>query len=143
MLVLVSASIGTIVAFQQNLIADFGGFLQNQSQGIIKDFLTLNGTALSGPLPFLILQLVFTLLAPKKGKTGMVGVIGLVTLGAIYTPAQIGEPILLRQFTPGNFNPTQTVILATNVLFSFLMFLFGIFEWRSRNRRAKSQQALQ
>lgn len=64
-LYLVSAGIGTIIAFQQNLTANFGGFLNGQD--ILKDFLTTNGTALSAPLPFLILQLLFTLLALRMG----------------------------------------------------------------------------
>ena len=139
-LYLVSASIGTFVAFQQNLTANFGGLLQ--SKDILSDFLIINGTALSPPLPFLIIQLVFTMLALKKGKSVMVGVIGLVVMGAIYTPAQLGEPILLKQFTPSNINYTQMIILAANLIFSIFMLIFGITEWVSRKGGKKTQQVV-
>ena len=129
-LYLVSASIGTVVAFQQNLTANFGGILQ--SKGILSDFLIINGTALSAPLPFLVIQLLFTVLLARKGTSVRVGVIGLTVLGAFYTPAQLGEPLFLRQFTPGNFILIQAFILAANLIFSLLMLIFGITAWISR-----------
>lgn len=131
-LYLVSAGIGTIIAFQQNLTANFGGFLNGQD--ILKDFLTTNGTALSAPLPFLILQLLFTLLALRMGWAGRIGVIGLIILGAIYTFAQLGEPILLKLLTPSGFDLLQAIIFTVNVVTSFLILLMGIFEWRDRRR---------
>ena len=139
-LYLVSASIGTFIAFQQNLTANFGGILQ--SRDIVSDFLIINGTALSPPLPFMIIQLLFTVLILKKGKSVTVGVIGLAVMGAIYTLAQLGEPILLRQFTPVNFNPTQATILTANLIFSLFMFISGILAWISIKRLARTQSVI-
>ena len=139
-LYLVSASIGTFIAFQQNLTANFGGILQ--SRDIVSDFLIINGTALSPPLPFMIIQLLFTVLILKKGKSVTVGVIGLAVMGAIYTLAQLGEPILLRQFTPVNFNPTQVTILTANLIFSLFMFISGILAWISIKRLARTQSVI-
>ncbi len=137
---LVSASIGTLVAFQQNLTANFGGILQ--SKDILSDFLIINGTALSPPLPFLIIQLLFTILITRKGKSVTIGVIGLVVMGAIYTPAQVGEPILLKQFTPGNFDLTKTLILTANLISSLFMLIFGIMAWISGKGERKKQQVI-
>ena len=132
-LFLISNIIGTVIAFQKGLTADFGGFLNGQD--ILKDFLTTNGTALSAPLPFMILQFLFTLLALRMGRVGKVGVAGLVVLGAIYTIAQLGEPILLKLLTPSGFDLAQAIIFAANVVTSILMLVFGIIEWRGRRRQ--------
>ena len=60
--------------------------------------------------------------------------IGLIILGAIYTFAQLGEPILLKLLTPSGFDLLQAIIFTVNVVTSFLILLLGIFEWRDRRR---------
>ena len=129
---LVSAGIGTVIAIQQNLRADFGGFLAAGGGTVIHDFVTMNGTALSAPLIFLVLQGIFTVLIWRPGRVGLVSVAGLTLLGGIYTLAQLGEPIVLRILNPASFDLAQAVVLAADLMLSAAMLIFGIREWRGR-----------
>ena len=105
---LVGNVLGTILALQHNLTGDFGGWLNGQN--ILRDFLTFKGTALSAPLPFLLIQLGLTILALRPGRSGRIGVGGLLFVGALYTIAQLGEPIVLRVWSPSGFDPAQAVV---------------------------------
>jgi hypothetical protein len=125
---LISNSLGTWVAFQHHLTAAFGGFLNGQD--ILRDFLAFNGTALSAPFPFLLIQLVVTGLVLRPARALNFGVIGLIALGLIYTLGQLGEPIVLRMISPGGFDPIQACILTVNVASSLAMLVLGIQVWR-------------
>jgi len=122
---LVGNSVGTRLALQHNLTGDFGGWLNGQD--VLRDFLTTNGTALSAPLPFLLIQLGLTIL----GGSGRIGVGGLTFVGAFYTIAQLGEPIVLRVWSPSGFDPAQASVLFVNVASAIAMFVFGIRAWRT------------
>ena len=126
---LVSNILGAIVAMQNNLAADFGGFLSGQD--VLRDFLGFKGTALSAPLSFLLIQLVLIILALRPGRTGRIGVGGLLFVGLFYTLAQLGEPIVLQLWSSGEFDPAQAVILFLNVASAIAMFVFGIQTWRT------------
>ena len=126
---LVGNSVGTILALQHNLTAGFGGFIHGQD--LLRDFLTFKGTALSAPLPFLLIQLVLIVLALRPGRSGRIGVGELLFVGAFYTIAQLGEPIVLRVWSPGGFDPAQAFVLFVNVASSIAMFVFGIRAWRT------------
>jgi hypothetical protein len=126
---LLGNSLGTIVALQQGLAADWGGSLNGQD--VLRDFLGFKGTALSAPLSFMVTQLVITLLALRPGRLGKVGVGGLTFIGLFYTLAQMGEPIVLRQFRPGGFDLTQFIILVVNIASAIAMLIFGILTWRT------------
>lgn len=126
---LLGNSLGTIVALQQNLAADWGGSLNGQN--VLQDFLGFKGTALSAPLSFMLVQLVITWLALKPGRLGRIGVGGLTFIGLFYTLAQAGEPILLRQFQPDGFHLFQFAILLVNILSAAAMLVFGIQAWRA------------
>src|SRR5258708_28099926 len=91
---LVSASIGAILSIALHLPARFGGLLSGND--VLQDFLLLNGTALSPDLWLLLGQFVLTGCALRRGRVGMVGVIGLTLLGAVATLGQLGEPITVR-----------------------------------------------
>ena len=123
-LYLVSSGLGVWLSIRYNLTANLGGFLHGQD--VVRDFLTGNGTALSAPLEFLLLQVVFTFLILRGGWGRYMGVNGLLLLGAVYTLAQLGEPITLRMLHPATFDPAQALVLAANVILSALMVLFGI-----------------
>jgi hypothetical protein len=122
-------SVGTLVALQQDLAAKLGSVPNSQS--VLEDFLGLKGTALSAPLSFMLFQLVVTLLAPRPGWLGRVGIAVLTFIGLFYTLAQAGEPIVLEQFRPGGFDPVQFIILAVNIATAVLMLVFGIKAWRT------------
>ena len=126
---LVGNGFGAMLALQHSLTGDFGGWLNGQD--VLRDFLTTTGTALSAPLPFLLIQLGLTILALRPGRSGRIGVGGLTFVGVFYTIAQLGEPIVLRVWSPGGFDPAQAVVLFVNVAFSIAMFVFGIRAWRT------------
>lgn len=120
---------GTILALQQNLTADWGGSLNGQN--ILQDFLGFKGTALSAPLSFLLIQLVITGLALQPARAGAIGVGGLTFIGLFYTLAQAGEPILLRQFQSGGFDPIQFLVLVVNIASAITMLVMGVKAWRT------------
>jgi len=126
---LLGNGLGTIVALGQGLAADWGGSLNGQD--VLRDFLGFKGTALSAPLSFMLIQLVITLLALRPGRSGKVGVGGLTFIGLFYTLAQLGEPIVLRQFRPGGFDLTQFIILFVNIASAIAMLVFGIQTWKT------------
>ena len=126
---LVGNGFGTMLALQHNLVGDFGGWLNGQD--VLRDFLGFKGTALSAPLPFMLIQLGLTMLALRPGRSGRIGAGGLIFVGAIYTVGQLGEPIVLRVWSPSGFDPAQAVVLFVNVASSIAMFVFGIRAWRT------------
>src|ERR1041385_3378092 len=127
---LVGNVLGTLIALQQNLAADWGGSLNGQD--ILRDFLGFKGTALSAPLSFMLIQLVITLFALRLGWLGKVGIGGLTFIGLFYHLAQIGEPIVLRQFKAGAFDLMQSLTLLINTGSAIAMLILGIRAWRSR-----------
>jgi hypothetical protein len=126
---LVGNVVGTILALQHNLTAGFGGLLHGQD--VLQDFLTLNGTALSAPLVFLLIQLGLTILALRPGRPGRIGVAGLIFVGAFYTLAQLGEPIVLRLLRPDGFDLVQAIALLVLITSSIAMVILGIRAWRT------------
>jgi hypothetical protein len=126
---LVGNSLGTVIALQHNLTANFGGFLHGQD--VLRDFLTMNGTALSAPLAFLLIQLGLTVLALLPGKSSRIGVGGLIFVGAFYTIAQLGEPMVLRLWHPDEFDLAQAIVLLVNVASAIAMQVLGIRVWRT------------
>lgn len=129
---LVSASIGAILSIALHLPARFGGLLSGND--VLQDFLFMNGTALSPDLWLLLGQLALIGCALRRGRVGMVGVIGLTLLGAVATLGQLGEPITVGAFRPATFNGAQASLVAVNIAGSLLMVVFGLLEWRSRRQ---------
>jgi hypothetical protein len=131
---LVGNSLGMMLALQYNLTAGFGGIIRGQD--VLRDFLTLKGTALSAPLSFLVIQLGLIILAIRPSKSRRIGVGGLVFVGAFYTIAQLGEPIVLQIWSPGGFDPAQASVLFVNVASAIAMFVFGIRAWKTMRTSA-------
>ncbi len=136
---LVANTLGTILALQHNLPADFGGFLNGQN--VLRDFLGFNGTALSAPFPFMLIQLALTVLTLRSSQLASFGVKGLIFFGALYTVAQLGEPIVLRLVQPGGFDLAQAIVLLWALASSIAMFIFGARAWREiRTSQALASQ---
>jgi len=131
---LVGNVLGTMFALQHNLVGDFGGWLNGQD--VLRDFLGFKGTALSAPLPFMLIQLGLTILVLRPSRSGRIGVGGLLFVGALYTIAQLGEPIVLRVWSPSGFDPAQASILFVNVASAIAMFVFGIRAWKTMRKSA-------
>jgi len=121
---LLGNALGTIISLQQNLAADWGGSINGQN--VLRDFLGFKGTALSAPLSFMLIQLFFTWLALRPGRSGKFGIGALAFIGLFYTLAQAGEPILIRQFQDGGFNLLQSLILLINILSAIAMLILGV-----------------
>jgi hypothetical protein len=125
---LLGNSFGAFIAFQQNLTADWGGALGGQD--VLRDFLGFKGTALSAPLPFMIIQLMITLLALRPGRSRLIGIAALTFVGFFYTLAQAGEPIVLRLLSPGGVNLAQAIAFIVNEASAIAMLVMGIRAWR-------------
>lgn len=125
---LIGNSLGTVIALQQNLVADWGGALNGQN--VLRDFLGFKGTALSAPLPFMLIQLMFTLLALRPGRSRSIGIAALTFIGLFYTLAQAGEPIVLRLLSPDGFDLAQAVAFLVNEASAIAMLVMGIRAWR-------------
>ena len=133
---LVGNVLGTILALQNNLISDLGGSFHGQN--VLQDFLGTTGTALSAPLPFMLIQLVFTLLVLRAGRFRIIGVGGLIFFGLFYTIAQLLEKIVLRVWNPSGFDLAQAMVLLINVGSAIAMLVLGIWAWRSMRSPAPS-----
>ena len=125
---LIGNSYGTVIAVQQNLAADWGGVIDGQD--VLRDFLGFKGTALSAPLPFMLIQLMLTLLALRPGRSRSIGIAALTFVGLFYTVAQAGEPIALRLLSSGGFNLAQAIAFIMNEASAITMLLMGIRAWR-------------
>ncbi len=122
---LIGNGLGALVAIQHNLISDLGGGLRGVAP--LPDFLGTNGTALSAPLLFMVIQLIFTVLALRPGLLRTIGVIGLTLAGLLYTPAQAGERIVARLLTPAGFDPFQFLIAFVNIASAVALLILGIW----------------
>ena len=122
-------AIGIVLALQNNLMSDLGGSIQGQD--VHRDFLTTRGTALSAPVPFMLIQLVLTLLVLRSGRWRLTGSAGLTFFGMLYTLAQAGERITLRLLTPAGFDSVQALALVVNEASAIAMLVLGILAWKS------------
>jgi hypothetical protein len=134
---LIGNSFGTVIALQQNLAADWGGALNGQD--VLQDFLGWKGTALSAPLPFMLIQLMITLLALRPGRSRSFSIAILTFIGLFYTLAQAGEPIVLRLLSLGGFSVAQAVAFMVNEASAIAMLVMGIRTWR----RLRSPQTIE
>jgi hypothetical protein len=104
---------------------------------VLKGFLGWDGTALSAPLPFLVGQVILTVLLFGRGWIGMVGVVGLTVAGFVFTLGQLAEPIVRRAFNPATGDVMPALLVVLNLIASALLLVFGVIEWRSRMRRRR------
>jgi hypothetical protein len=126
--------IGAVIAIIENLPAEAAGL--NSNAPVWQGFLYGNGTAMSPPIYWLIVQAILTALAPRRGLWGTVGIIGLIVTGLLFSIFGALEPIALKIFNPSTFDLFK-VIIVTGIILAFLMVVFGILELvrRSRSKR--------
>jgi len=131
-LYVVWASIAAVVAIAENRPGEFAGF----STGLppLQNFLYGMGTGISPPLLHLIVQVVFTILTPRRDRWGWLGVVGLTIFGFLTVIGAIFEPINLELLNPVTFNLLRAVIQSGMIIIPFAMLVFGILEWSRRRR---------
>jgi hypothetical protein len=127
---LVSSSVGTVLAVGQHLPANFAGLIRGNA--IMRDFMSYRGTALSPPLVLLLIQAQCMRLVRQPGERGTLGVIGLTSLGALYTVGQSGEEIVIQLIAGRNRDVAQALLVTTNLLCSISMLIAGGLEWQHR-----------
>ena len=133
-LYMVLATIAAVIAVAENLPAEFGG--SSTGSSVLQDFLYGYGTAMSPPLYTLIVQAVLTMLAPRRGRWGTIGVVGLALSGLFTAFGALSEPINLRIFNPATFDRLKALIQAGMFLVPAVMTVLAILEW-SRRRQEK------
>ena len=131
-LYVVWASIAAVVAIAENRPGEFAGF----STGLppLQNFLYGMGTGMSPPLLHLIVQVAFTMLAPRRDRWGGVGVVGLAIFGLLTVIGAIFEPINLELLNPMTFNLPRALLQSGMIIIPFAMMIFGILEWSRRRR---------
>ena len=131
-LYVVWASIAAVVAIAENRPGEFAGF----STGLppLQNFLYGMGTGMSPPLLHLIVQVAFTMLAPRRDRWGGVGVVGLVIFGLLTIIGAIFEPINLELLNPMTFNLPRALLQSGMIIIPFAMMILGILEWSRRRR---------
>lgn len=134
-LLLVVAITGTVISIIYKLPYEFGG--QGDPNNVLRDFVAGGGTALSPPLPPMVLAVVFTILAPSRRWWGTVGVVGLCIFGSQYIIGESQEPIVWRSLRSSDFGPLEAVVALLGVLgilLGALVLLFGVMELIDRVR---------
>ncbi len=124
-LYLLNAAIGTLLAVQANLPAEFFG---KDGKPAFEDFLIGNGTALSAPLYFCIILVVFIILALQLRRLRTLGIMGLTILGVCFIIGALGEPITYKVLNPATFDLPKAFIVVIEIVLPLLMVTFGIIE---------------
>jgi hypothetical protein len=120
---LLNSTIGARVAIREDLPGEFAGMTRWHDPSA--DFFRGAGTALSPGLPMMAAQVVFTVLSTHDGRSGKVGAVGLVALGAGSTVGVLGEPITYRVLSPRTFDPAKAPIVSAAIMLSAVMTSFG------------------
>jgi hypothetical protein len=126
--------IAAAVAIQANLPAQPMGEGSGSGKPVLQDFLFGGGTAMSPGLPWLIGQVILTMLVFRKNWLGAVGVWGLVIFGLLSGIFSITEPNVQKIFNPATFDPLKAVIQTGVIVLPFVMMVFGFLEWRRRRQ---------
>jgi hypothetical protein len=128
-LYLVNAGIGTLLAVQANLPAEFFG---KDGKPALEDFLFGNGTALSAPLYLCIILVLFIILSFQLRRLGTFGIIGLTILGVCFIIGALGEPITYKVLNPATFDLPKALVVMIEIVLPLLMVTFGIIELVNR-----------
>ena len=116
---LVNASVGTVIAVKENLPSVTP--VLTTGKPALEDFLT----ALSPPLYLCIVTLLLILLAFQPKWPGMVGVVGLTTLGVIFLLGEFVETNTYRVLNPVTFNLPVALVILVEIVLALLMIAFG------------------
>ena len=128
-LYLLNAALGTLLAVQANLPAEFLG---KDNKPALEDFLIGNGTALSAPLYLCIILALFILLSFQPHRLGTLGIAGLTILGICFIIGALGEPITYKALNPSTFDLPKALVVVIEIILPLLMLTFGTIELRNR-----------
>jgi hypothetical protein len=126
--------IAAAVAIQANLPAQPMGEGSGSGRPVLQDFLFGGGTAMSPGLPWLVAQIVLTVLAFCKKGWGTVGVWGLIIFGMLSGIFSLSEPNVRKIFSPASFDLLKAVVQTGVIVLPFVMMVFGFLEWRRRRQ---------
>ena len=132
-LYIIVSLIAGAVAIQANLPAQPMGEGSGSGKPVWQDFLFGGGTAMSPGLPWLIGQVILTILISRKDWLGTVGVIGLIIFGLLSGIFSITEPNVQKIFDPATFDPLKAAIETGIIIVPFAIMIFGTLEWRRRH----------
>jgi len=137
-LYIVISIIATGMAISENRPAEFGGTSTNLS--VVQDFLYGQGTAMSPPLYWLVIQALLTIIATRRNFWGVVGVTGLAIFGLLSGIGALGEPIIKEIFSLATFDLVKVIVQAGMIAIPFLFMAFAIMELirRIKNRKIAS-----
>jgi len=133
-LYLLNATIGTLLAVQANLPAEFFG---KDGKPALEDFLVGNGTALSAPLYFCIILVIFIILAFQPHRLGTLGSLGLTILGICFIIGALGEPITYKVLNPATFDLLKALVVVIEIVLPLLMVTFGTIELVNRKHLSR------
>ena len=125
---IVNASVGATIPVKNDLRQEPFGLRTGRTAS--EDFFLGTGTALSPGLPFLVTQMVSTVLATGTGQSRRYGLIGLAIHGISFTVGALAEPITYARLAAPREKPLQTVVAIGNVVWSMLMTVLAIRELR-------------
>ena len=133
--IVVSLIAGSI-AVSRNLPAQPLGEGSGSGRPVLQEFLYGNGTGMSPGLPWLAMQAVLTLIASRKFRWSIVGVIGLGLFGLLTGVFATTEPMFRKIFSPATFDPLLAVVEVGMVVIPFLMLIFAVLEVLRRRKPA-------
>lgn len=127
--------VATAIAISENRPAEFGGTSTNLT--VVQDFLYGQGTAMSPPLYWLVIQAILTIIAPRRNFWGVIGVAGLALFGFLSGIGALGEPIIKEIFSLETFNLLKAIVQVGMIVVPFLFMTFAIMELRRRIKNRK------
>ena len=133
LLYLVNASIGTVIAIQENLpsVTLFKNGLPAQ-----EDFLIGFGTALSPPLFFCIMAALLVIMTLQPKRLGEIGVTGLAILGMLFTIGAFAETITYQVLNPATFDLPKALVVVAEIVLPLAVIVLGGWEL-VRRRQAR------
>ena len=127
--------IASALAISENRPAEFGGTSTGLS--VVQDFFYGQGTAMAPPLYWLVIQAIFTILAPRRNGWGIFGVAGLTVFGLLSGIGALGEPIIKEIFNLTTFNIFKAFLQAGMIILPFLFMVLSIIELLRRRKSKK------
>jgi hypothetical protein len=107
--IIVLSLMGATVAVAERLPYGFGG--HGHADNVLGDFISGGGTALSPPLPTLIIVAALAALSRRTGSPGRFAKLALIPVAAAFVIAIVGEPLTQHALSPAHFEPFKATLI--------------------------------